>query len=265
VSRVSIDSVYLETEPAPQWLVPDLIYCGSMIILAAAAGVGKSVFCYALANALATGSPFIGAVPPCRVLYFDEENSRGDLSAYARWTWRGLDSPPIDLIRSNLRIESLTLGSATDWALALRATAAEFKPSLMIIDTATPACRIVNENDNAEATIAAREIRLAQQAGAPGCAALVLKHLRFDASTGQVDVRGAKAWKGAVDAVWFMRHSAGRPRADGWRNTRIYPDKTRAFGLRDTLQITPHFDNGFNYRLEIQRQNKPLPQDESGQ
>ena len=251
--QLSIDAICMNTEPVPDWLIPDTLYRGSQILIAAMEGVGKSAFCYTLSNALATGSEFIGRVGPCRVLYFDEENARGELAAYVRWSWRGLGSPSLDLLRANLRIESLTLGVSLDWSMTMRTLAAEFKPDLIIVDTANPACHIRNENDNGEASAASHEIRLAQAVAGPGCCAIVLKHLRLNSELGRLDVRGAKAWKGAVDAIWFHLARPGRRRPDGWRNTYIRPEKYRAYGLRDVLSITPRVEPQSLFALEIRR------------
>lgn len=254
--RIPVDQIYLDDEPRPRWLVPNLIHEGNMIVLAGLAGTGKSFFSYALSNALATGSAFIDdPVSPKRVLYFDDENSRADLSAYARWTWRGLGYPSRDLLAENLRIESRTLSGADSWGKTLRDLSAEFRPDLIIIDTATPACHIANENDNGEASAAAQKIRLACDAAGPQCSALILKHLKIDKDTGAADVRGAKAWNGAVDAIWHHRFRRGQPRKNGWRNTHIVPEKTRAFGLRDTLKITPVVVPERIVRLGIERVN----------
>src|SRR5439155_437576 len=178
---------------------------------------------------------------------------RADLSAYARWTWRGLGSPARSLLNENLRIESRTLSGANHWDRTLRELCGEFKPSLIILDTTTPACHIKNENDNAEAAAAAQRIRLAMDESGPDCAAILLKHLRVDSVTGRVDVRGAKHWKGAVDAIWYHLFCSGPRREDGWRNTYIRPDKSRAYGLRDKITIRPVIRPGLFCKLEISR------------
>jgi hypothetical protein len=54
-------------------------------------------------------------------------------------------------------------------------------------------------------------------------------------------LRGAKDWQGKADQVMFQVVAAGRPRADGLRITRLIPDKTRAFGLRHNIYISPHW------------------------
>jgi hypothetical protein len=256
VARVPTESIYTDTEPDPDWLIKDTIHKGNLILLAGLAGIGKSLFCYALANSLATSTHLLdGDVPPRRILYFDEENGRADLSAYARWTWRGLGSPSRDLLESHLRIESRTLSGSNAWNVTLRQLAGEFKPDLMILDTTTPACHIADENDNAEASAACQQVRLAMDTAGPDTAALLLKHLRVDTKTGKVDVRGAKHWKGAVDGIWYHLFSSGPKRADGWRNTFIRPEKSRAYGLHHDINIKPSSERGLFVKLGITRTN----------
>lgn len=234
-----------------------MIHKGNLILLCGLAGIGKSFFSYSLANALATGSKFIGQkMPTKKVLYIDEENARADLAAYARWTWRGMGSPSRDLLKANLIIESRTLLGSPNWAAVLLEKAYTHKPDLIIIDTATPACHIKDENDNAEAAQATQAIRIAQDGAGPQCAVLVLKHLRIDSATHHLDVRGAKHWKGAVDAVWYHLYTRGRKRADGWRNTYIRPEKSRAYGLKDHLLIKPSLAPHSVF-LEVERRINP--------
>lgn len=260
--RIPTDSIFTTSEPSPDWLIKDTIHKGNLIMLAGLAGIGKSMFCYALSNSLATSTHLLdGAAPEYRVLYCDEENGRADLSAYARWTWRGLGSPSLDMLDKNLRIESRTLSGSNAWNITLRQMCADFKPDLTIIDTTTPACHIKDENDNAEAAAACQQVRLAMDASGPGAVAILLKHLRVDTKTGRVDIRGAKHWKGAVDAIWYHLFCSGPKRADGWRNTFIRPEKSRAYGLHHDIVIKPQSERGLFVRLGITRTNNQSAED----
>jgi hypothetical protein len=53
-------------------------------------------------------------------------------------------------------------------------------------------------------------------------------------------MRGAKVWSGGTDGTWFQVRLPGRPRNKGFL-TRIEPDKTRAFGLKEKIYITPEW------------------------
>lgn len=215
-----------------------------MTILAGDPGVGKSFLSYALALCLATGSPFLGfpIEEPKRVLYFDEENAYPDLRAYLNSLWRGLGKPDPSLMDSNLRIEHFSLcGAGTPYG-HISAAAFQHQPALVILDTVSPVCRITDENDNAEASAAIRELRRIKRS-VPSCSFLLLKHAKYTHETHTRSIRGAKAWIGELDATIYHTLPAGRPRS-GLRRTQLEPGKVRAYGLRDTLQIEPVPTNG---------------------
>jgi RecA-family ATPase len=241
----------------PPWLVPGLLCEGTMVLLAGAPGAGKSFLSYTLSMSLAVGWPFLGRdiSTPRKVLYFDEENAWPDQREYLRWAWRGMGKPDIALMAQNLRVESFSLATAgTNWPLFMIATAKVFRPDLIVVDTATPACQIKEENDNGEASLAIRRLRAAREVAGPQCAMLILKHAKLDSDQGKMIVRGAKAWVGETDATWMHGVTEGRPREDGLRNTNIRPEKVRAFGLRSALYLQPRWvgpDNARGIELEL--------------
>ena len=227
----------------PPWLLPDLLCQGTMVVLAGEAGAGKSFFSYTLGLALSTGVPFLTRpTAATRVLYCDEENSLPDLRQYLRWAWRGLGKPPLPLLTANFRHEHFSLAAAGGlWSAYLTRVAGEFHPGLIVLDTTTPACHILDENSNAEASGAIRRLRGAQAAAGPACTMLLLKHARLDQTNGEWQMRGAKTWKGETDSTLVHQVGAGRPRQDGLRNTVIRPDKVRAFGLRIPIHLSPQW------------------------
>jgi hypothetical protein len=119
------------------------------------------------------------------------------------------------------------------------------KPALIVVDTVTPCCAIEDENDNAEASKAIRNLRLVKEAAGPDTTMVLLKHARFshDPQERQT-IRGAKTWLGETDGTLYHKAQPGARRADGLRNSRISPDKVRAFGLRQELVITPDWIGG---------------------
>ena len=194
---------------------------------------------------IATGLPFLGLhTQPGRVLYFDEENSQIDLEAYLRWMWNGMGKPDLNTLSENLHIEhfSLTEHPLSRWSFMAQ-KAAQHKPILVVIDTATPAFDIRDENDNAEATRVIGQLRRVRAATGDGrTSMLIIKHAKFthDASERRT-MRGAKTWHGAVDGVLFHVGLVGRPRKHGLRPSQIEPDKIRAYGLKETLRIHPEW------------------------
>ena len=135
---------------------------------------------------------------------------------------------------------SFHLGLA--WEAQLRNLAKTFRPGLIIIDTATPALNIIDENDNAEASKKIKALRATQADAANETAILILKHAKtYDEIGHRRSVRGAKAWLGAVDIVMYHSFGVGRPKKQGLRPTFLEADKPRAFGLDHIVKILPHW------------------------
>lgn len=237
----TLSEIVTTPSPPPDWLVPGLLHRGTMIVLAGEAGIGKSTLSYMLTVAKATGQPFLGRpLTPGRVLYFDEENSQPDFEEYLRWVWRGLGRPDPSLLDEHIKMERFSLTATAPRHFEYMAeTAKEWQPELIVLDTATPACRIRDENDNGEASFAISQLRRIQLATGPLTTFLILKHAKLDHEDGRRRVRGAKIWIGATDATIFHLAVAGRPRKDGLRISRLEPEKVRAFGLRTPLRLIP--------------------------
>ena len=225
----------------PDYLVDGVIYAGQTVIIAGEPGVGKSFFQYHIAMCIAGGLPVLGrATASGSVLYFDEENSRPDLQQYLRWIWRGLGKPDLDQLQRNLHVEHFALALVANRWQYMAEAARDLKPSLIVVDTVTPCCAIRDENDNAEASLAIRKLRMVRQAAGQNCAMVLLKHSKFshDPNDRQT-IRGAKTWLGEADGVIYHKRMLGRPKGDNLYNSVLVPDKVRAFGLRKEVIIKP--------------------------
>jgi RecA-family ATPase len=226
----------------PHWLVRDMIPRGTMVILAGEAGAGKSTLMYCLAYAVATGLPFLGHQTfPTNVLYFDEENGEPDWLQYNQWAWAGLGCPPVEELDERLRLEHFAL--VAGWKEVMAKTIKEHQPGLVIVDTASPAFHIKDENDNAEATRIMQVLRHIRQLG-DNTTFIVLKHEKHRGEEHTADgartIRGAKAWLGAFDQVLYHVIANGaKRRKDGTRLTQLEPSKLRAFALKHRIRIDP--------------------------
>lgn len=231
----------MESVVSVPWLIPELMVEGQMLVMAGDAGVGKSFLAMTLAQRVAVGTPVLsGAIEPQRVLYMNEENSYWDIREYVRWVRFSMNGINEQQLYGNLRLEQMTLQqSITRWDRELRRVCAEHQPKLIIIDTATPACAIKDEDDNGEAAVAIKHLRQAMAVSAPGCGMLILKHSKVVAKGEDRAIRGAKSWKGATDGLIFHTRCGGRPRVDGLHSSYLWPDKTRAFGLRERVLVRP--------------------------
>jgi len=215
------------------------------------AGVGKSfAMSFTAGLAIATGAPVFGErVPkPSKVLVFDQENSPPDYAQYLRWAWNGLGCPDMALVKENFFHAPFILSK--NWAVDAAAHAADVAPELIIFDTATTAFSPKDENDNAEASRIINELRGIQHAVSPRPTIIVLMHAKIYRDNGDYTIRGAKHWLGATDATMYLKRSEGAPRSDGFTNTVLVSGKTRAFGLRHPIKLSPErTSNGLGLRL----------------
>lgn len=226
----------------PRWIVHGMIPHGTKIVLAGEAGAGKSTLCYSLAYRVALGMDFLGhKTNQTRVLYFDEENGDPDFLQYNNWAWAGLGVSK-DAADDWLRIEHKYF--IKGWKFAMTTALKEHKPGLIIVDTATKAFHIQDENDNAEATRVITDLdRVQQESGCHDATFLVLKHEKQrDDTTHRRSIRGAKAWLSTFDqALYHVIAPGAKRRRDGTRKTVLEPDKLRAFALRFPIGIDPKF------------------------
>lgn len=240
--RALLSEILTQDPIKPDWLVEDILSKGSIIVLAGDAGVGKSMLCYSLALGLASGGKFLGRqLKADRVLYFDQENSAEDSDAYLKRVWWGLGSPDTALLDANLFLHRFSLSQ--NYAAEMREAAAQTTPGLIVIDTANAACQIDDENDNAKASAAIKALRAVKHAsGRPDTVMLILKHAKVSHDKKgheHRDIRGAKTWKGELDGLIIHTAAVGRPRHGSYRNTFLWPYKSRAFGLTRTIEIVP--------------------------
>lgn len=246
-----IYDILLADDEEPTWLIPEIILQGSIVAYAGEEGVGKSFVSYVMALAMAAGCEgFSGLIPagePKRVVYFDEENSSQDMKAYIRRAWTGLmqgvDREEREGYEDNLMgfwPVSGHLGT-DDWPDRVAEWIDFHAPHVMFFDTANPCFDIENENDNAKAQQIVATLKRLRTMTDPEVTMVILKHAKIRTQRGRRRIRGAKAWGGAVDQVMFQVKATGRPRADGLSLTRLEKDKTRAYGLRQHIYITPQY------------------------
>lgn len=234
--KFDIEQLLASTPEEPEWTVKDIIVRGSTICLVGDAGVGKSFLSYHLALCVASGLPFLGQeTTQGKVVYFDQENDRLELSKYLRQNLNGMGLKPGD-IAQNLIIEYLALGDQ-DWYRTIEQAFKEHYPALIVFDTSGPCFDIEDENSNTEATKIIKKLLRLRESADVTCTIVIIKHSLT--SSDALQMRGAKAWKSATSATWFHIKSPGRPRSDGFHNTRLVPNKSRAFVSKNSWRIEP--------------------------
>ena len=239
--------------------MPNFLAAGAVVCLAGDPGIGKSFLSYHVAMCLAAGIPFLGTpLAPQPVVIFDEENSPQDSTAYLYRNWVGLGRPDIAMLAQNLRIEQFSLGGTAGQVYDMMSViVAAHRPALIVIDTATPVCRINDENSNGEASQAIRGLRHVRTAAGPQTSMLILKHARIDKDTGQRSIRGAKAWAGESDGIIYHMGYPGRPKKDGLRPTCLEPAKTRAYGLQDAIHLVATWTDEAHAGVHLTRAEGP--------
>ena len=236
--RLNLADIVLAPLTDPLWLVKNMFPRGSFVVLAGEHGTGKSSLLYNLAISVALEKPFLGhETKATDILYLDEENGKPDAVRYWQWAWRGLHCPDPQYWASRIRFESFSLSN--QWVKQVREfVQQEPCPGLIVVDTATPALRITDENDNGEASQKILELRAIQALANNDTTMIVLKHEKTrDDKSHRRTVRGAKAWLGAVDIVMYLSFKRGG--SHGLRRTILAADKPRAFGLQYPIEIVP--------------------------
>jgi hypothetical protein len=185
----------LTREPeSPEDLVPRVLTPGWITLFSGAPGVGKSYGHQALVAAALTGGTWLG-LPVTgieRILVVDEENP--PVVAWQRLRALGVVPEHAERVRYCSQV-GCRLGADT-WADELLAIVAEFKPQLVIIDSAASAtATAVNENDSISIMFAEVLRPLARLE----VAVLLLHHHRK--ATGNISERilGGMQWEGQID------------------------------------------------------------------
>jgi RecA-family ATPase len=183
--------------PEPDWLVQGLIERGTITLLSADSGAGKSMVSASIAVAIIQGKPWNGRpTTGGRVLVVDEENFRRVV--HNRLRALGMTNAHRANLRYFLRA-GVKLG-AEDWGERVQEELEAFKPDLLIIDTAAAATSVdMNDNTGVAALFATTLRPLADE-----CAVMLLHHERKPQQGGKRDaghaMMGARQWAGQADS-----------------------------------------------------------------
>jgi len=184
--------------PNPDWIVEGLFERGTLTVIAAAPSAGKSFVMASLAVAAIQGKPWLGRpTHGRRVLYIDNENH----PRIVRWRLQGLGMVNED--RGNLRYflrEGVRIGEGP-WLEKVKAEIDEYRPDLMVLDTATSTLAVKSGNDNSEVGAMMGLLRGLCESGV---AMVLLHHERKTSSEngrGQAGAAmlGAGQWQGQAD------------------------------------------------------------------
>ena len=146
--------ILMAEESEPQWLVKDLpAPRNPWVCLAGEPGAGKSYVSPTPSPlALAAGCEALGGLVPAgepkRIVYFDEENSSGDREKYLRRSFfgrSGRQGAGLGKSRRQLLARGFPFLGDLDWFDRAAEWVEFVEPHLIVVDTATPAFNIQDE------------------------------------------------------------------------------------------------------------------------
>lgn len=178
-------------------LVDGLLFLNTVALLVSKRNVGKSMLAFALAGAVATGSPFLGrTVTQGNVVLVLGEGAPGAARRFnSLCRAYGYD---MDEIRSRVSIVVDINLSAAAGVQSVREAVSAAEPVLVVFDTWSSLSGVRDENDQAETARVLREI----QAIAPGAARLILHHPNSETeNTTAPRSRGGSTLPSNVDTV----------------------------------------------------------------
>lgn len=183
--------------PNPDFIVDGLIERGTITVLSADSGAGKSLVCKAIATSIIQKRPFLNRKTHGeRCMFVDEENFLRVV--HSRFRALGMTNDDRANLRYFLRV-GVQLGAA-DWVERVQGELDAFQPDALFIDTAAAATN-VDVNDN---TGVARLFATSLRPLADGCAVILLHHERKPQAGAKRhaghSMMGARQWAGQADA-----------------------------------------------------------------
>lgn len=200
------------------WVVETLVPRKKLIVLASKPKVGKSWIGMDLAYAVATNRQVFGhfsVATPGTVLYLDMEMGMDEFKR--RYKLRG--QQPGDSASLIAFFETMTL-SDSDGLLWFTSVVEEYKPVLVVVDTAAESLGIDDWNHRGQVSRALRPLRhLTRKLD---LSILLIAHNRKQIGTGGDEIAGSNAFTGAVD---------------GWLSCKDEPTELPGGGLRAMFDV----------------------------
>lgn len=226
----------LTAEDDFEYLVADLLPLPGLSLLSAKPKCGKSTLARTLAASIELGTPFLGReTQKGKVLFCSFEESRRKMKK--EFSPMGL--PP----ETQIRFVYSRGGDKDVFLPKLIRTLAEYRPSLVIIDTLQKVLKVRDLNDYALTIDAIEPYR--EVAEAAKCHIMFLHHNRKGQADHAADaVLGSTALTGEVDTILLMDrkpdgfrevHSVNRDGEDLPKTRLLFDDGTRRLSLGDSL------------------------------
>jgi putative DNA primase/helicase len=192
-----------EDEPVA-WIVPDYIAEGSTTQLTGQPKAGKTTLALCLADAVASGRPFLGRPTTKGPVVYLTEQTKSSFKASARGTGV-LQNPNVHLLLRS-RVWSC------DWSTIIAEAVAyclEVGAKLLIVDTLGRWASLDGDAEN-DAGAALAVMQPLEEAAAAGLAVLALRHERKNPGADIVDAgRGSSAYAGVFDQLLALKRVGG--------------------------------------------------------
>ena len=191
----------LRREPAPDWLIEDVLVQNSFAVLFGAPASYKTFAALSMACSIATGVPWFGsAVQKAPVVYVAAEGSGGLLKRVDAWE-RAHGAHPDDLLIVTKPVHLLQAQSVFDLIHAIAETGRP--PGLIVIDTLARCFQGGDENSARDVGLLVGAVDHIRNRTS---AALILLHHQTKA-TGML--RGSTALDGAADTILSANVASG--------------------------------------------------------
>jgi len=191
------------------WIVPDYIAEGSTTQLTGQPKAGKTTLALCLADAVASGRPFLGRPTTKGPVVYLTEQTKSSFKASARGTGV-LQNPDVHLLLRS-RVWS------SDWSTIISEATAyclEVGAKLLIVDTLGRWASLDGDAEN-DAGAALAVMQPLEEAAAAGLAVLALRHERKNPGADIVDAgRGSSAYAGAFDQLLALKRVGGAGHAN---------------------------------------------------
>lgn len=232
VSSIDLAAIMRELEAAAQVLWGPFLHKGSIVLLNAESGTGKTVLCKRLAHALATDTPsFLGMPTPnkCRVLYVELESPAFVLKRHT------------SIIPSALGLDFVRVQEA-ELLKCLSKEAMNY--DVVFVDPLMLAIPVTDEDDNALANAQMKHFEDLKTAY--GTTFILIHNIGLAGGRG----RGATSRKDRCDFQWLYTKEGER--SEGRR--KLVLDKDRGYNNFETIHL--EFTGELDYR--VIEDKKPL-------
>jgi len=211
-------------EQPTNYIVEGFLPADDVHVAVGDSGLGKTAWAYQLGLCVASGKPFLDApVQQGRVLYFDMENGREEILQVGRslCSYLGIEAFPENFLIRSDEAQGMSLADAV----------AQFRPSLVIIDTLRP-FRPDAEKTNDEMGKFQQELKAV--ARKEHCAVLLLHHIR---KAGELGVPALED----TDIIEWLQQASGARALINQTNTRIAFDRSRKVAHADSSLVMKFF------------------------